>query len=225
MATSRAAAILIASVLLCGGGPRSVRAERARPAIARISLSNDRGHVAAEITTAGLFSERIVGTVQSGLPAVVDLFCIFSAPGGETARENVLSFTLRCDVWENTYLIEGPDTTITYFTFAAMRSAIEHMRGVGLDPSGSLDPGRSYRLRMSVMISPLRGVDRDRIAGWVSENMRSSADDSWREQVLNLNDLISHFFSRGRGDVNRSEWYESGFFKPGALPAGDEERE
>ncbi len=223
MATRRAAAILIASVLLLGGGPKSVRAEGARPAIARIRLSIEGGRLAADVATTGLFSERIVGTVRSGLPAVVDLFCIISTPGGGTARENVHSFTLRYDVWEDTYSIKGPDTTVAFTTFAAMRGAIEHMRGVRLDPSGALDPARSYRLRMSVMISPLRGVDRDRIAGWVSENMRSSEDASRREQVLNLNDLISHFFSRERGGVNRSGWYESAFFKPGALDAGGEE--
>jgi len=224
MATSRVAAMIIASVLLLGGGPKPVRAEEARPAIARLRLSIDRGYVAGDVTTTGLFSERVVGTVQSGLPAVVDLFCILSAPGGGTVREEVLSFTLGYDVWEDTYSIKGPDTTLTFPTFAGMRSAIEHVRGVRLVPSGGLDPGRSYRLKVSVAISPLRGADRDKIAGWVSENMRSSEDGARREQVLDLNDLISHFFSRERGDVNRSGWYESAFFKPGALPAGDEEQ-
>jgi hypothetical protein len=225
MAMRKAAAIVFACVLLWGRGRGAGRAAGARPEIARVRLVEDGGHLAADIVTTGLFSERIVGTVQSGLPAVVDLFCIFSTPGGGTARENVISFTLRYDVWEDTYSIEGPDTTLGYASFAAMRAAIEHMRGVRLDPSGALDPARSYRLRLSVMISPLRGADRERIAGWVSENMRSSDDDSWREQVLDLNDLISHFFSRGRGSADRSEWYESAFFKPGALPAGGEGRE
>jgi hypothetical protein len=223
MATSRMAALILASAFLLGLWPQSVRAGEARPAIVRVRLSIDGGYVAGDVTTAGLFSERIVGTVQSGLPAVVDLFFDLAALGGGTIREDVRSFTLRYDVWGDTYSIEGPDTTLSFATFAGMQRAIEHVRGVRLAPFGAFDPGRSYRLRMSVMISPLRGVDRDKIAGWVSENMRSSEDDSWREQVLNLNDLISHFFSRERGDVNRSGWYESAFFKPGGLPAGDEE--
>jgi len=223
MATSRVAATIIASVLLCGSGPGSVRAEEARPEIARVRLSIDRGYVAGDVTTTGLFSERIVGTVQSGLPAVVDLFVILSAPGGGTIREDVRSFTLVYDVWADTYSIEGPDTTLAFPTFADLRRAIEHMRGVRLVPSGGLDPGRPHRLKLSVAISPLRSADRDRIAGWVSENMRSSEDGSRREQVLDLSGLIGHFFSRGRGGVNRSKWYESESFKPGALPARDEE--
>ena len=79
------------------------------------------------------------------------------------------------------------------------------------------------RLNICIMINPLRGADREKIAGWVSENMRTSEDDSWRGQVLNLNELISHFFSRERGIVNQSSWYKSSYVKPDSLRAPDTE--
>ncbi len=217
-------AAILASVLLIGGGPISVCAEEPRPAIERVQLAVDRGYIVGDVESSGLFSERITGTVQSGLPAVADLFYYFSALDGSTAAENVLSFSLRYDVWEDIYSIVAPDTTLSFPTFAEMQQAIEGLHQLKLVHIDSLDPDRSYRLLVSITITPLQGVDREKITGWMDENMRTSEDNSWHGQMLNLNELISHFFSREQGIVNRSSWYKSAFFKPDSLGAPDQEK-
>ncbi len=216
-------ATICVGVLLIGGWSGTVRAENSRPVIENVSLAVERGYVMGDITCSGLFSERITGTVKSGLPAFVDLFYYFSTLDGSTVAENVLSFSLRYDVWDDVYSIEEPDTTLTFPDFIDMRRAIENLHRLKLVPLDSLDSGRPYRLHISIMINPLRSADREKIAGWVSENMRTSEDDSWRGQVLNLNELISHFFSGGRDVVNRSGWYKSDFIKTDSLRAPDKE--
>jgi len=216
-------AVVSASVLLIGGWSRTVRAEDPRPDIERVTLAVDQGYITGEVAISGLFSERITGTVKSGLPAVVDLFYYFSTLDGGTVAENVLSFSLRYDVWEDIYSIEAPDTTLSFQTFAEMQQSIENFHRLKLVSLDSLDSDRSYRVHMSIMINPLRGADREKIAGWVSENMRTSEDDSWHGHVLNLNELISHFFSRERGVVNQSNWYKSDFVKPDSLRVPEKE--
>jgi hypothetical protein len=223
MAGSRVTAAIIASAFLIGGWSRSVQAEEPRPTIVRVSLAVDQGFITGDVTSSGLFSERITGTVKSGLPAVVDLFYYFSTLDGSAVAESVLSFSLRYDVWEDVYSIEAPDTALSFHTFAEMQRAIEDLHQLKLISLDSLDSDRSYRVHMSIMVNPLRGADRERIAGWVSENMRTSEDDSWHGQVLNLNELISHFFSRERGVVNQSSWYKSSFVKPDSLREPDTE--
>ena len=216
-------AVICASILLIGGVSRPVHAEDPHPDISRVSLAVDQGYILGDVTSSGLFSERITGTVKSGLPAVVDLFYYFSNLDGSTVAENVLSFSLRYDVWDDIYSIEAPDTTLSFSTFSEMQQAIENLHQLKLISLDSLDSNRSYRVHMSIIINPLRGVDREKIAGWVSENMRTSEDDSWHGQVLNLNELISHFFSRERGVVNQSSWYKSDFVKPDSLRVPDKE--
>jgi len=216
------AAILV-SALLIASGPLPVRAEEPHPAIDRVRLAVDRGYIVGNVESSGLFSERITGTVQSGLPAVADLFYYFSTLDGSAVAENVLSFSLRYDVWEDIYSIIAPDTTLSYATFAGMQQAIEDLHQLKLVPLDSLDPDRSYRVHVSITITPLQGVDRAKITGWMDENMRTSEDNSWHGQVLNLNELISHFFSREQGIVNRSSWYRSALFKPDSLGAPDQE--
>jgi hypothetical protein len=216
-------AAISASVLLIGAWSRPVRAGDSPPTIARVTLAVDQGYITADVASSGLFSERITGTIKSGLPAVVDLFYYFSTLDGGTVAENVMSFSLRYDVWEDTYSIEVPDTTLSFQTFAEMQQAIENLHKLKLVSLDSLDSDRSYRVHMSIMINPLRGVDREKIAGWVSETMRTSEDDSWHGHVLNLNELISHFFSPEHGVVNQSSWYKSDFVKPDSLRAPDKE--
>ena len=224
MTGSKAIAAISAVFLLIGGWSRPVYADDTRPAIAHVSLAVNQGYITGDVASSGLFSERITGTVKSGLPAVVDLFYYFSTPDGSTVSENVLSFSLGYDVWEDIYSIKAPDTTISFPTFAKMQQAIENLHQLKLVAVDSLDSDRSYRVHMSIMINPLRGADRKKIAGWVSENMRTSDDDSWHGQVLNLNELISHFFSKERGVVNQSSWYRSDFIKPDSLLAPDKEK-
>jgi hypothetical protein len=224
MKRSVVTAVILAGAFLVAGRPQSVRAEEPHPAIVSVRLAAEGGYVTGDVTSSGLFSERITGTVQSGLPAVVDVFYYFSTPDGGTAAENVLSFSLHYDVWEDVYSVEAPDTTLSFPTFAAMQQAIQKLHHLKLVSLDSLDPSRSYRVHMSIMINPLRGADRDEIAGWVSENMQESEDDSWHGQVLNLNELISHFFSRERGVVNRSSWYKSASIKPDSLRMLDKEK-
>jgi hypothetical protein len=221
---SKAVASICAVLLIVGGWSRPAHAEDSRPTIERVTLAVDQGYITGDVVSSGLFSERIIGTVESGLPAVVDLFYYISTPDGGTVSENVLSFSLCYDVWEDIYSIKAPDTTRSFPTFAKMQQAIENLHRLKLVALDSLDSDRSYRVQMSIMINPLRGVDRERIAGWVSENMRTGEDDSWHGQVLNLNELISHFFSRERGVANQSSWYKSDFMKIDSLRAPDKEK-
>jgi len=223
MTGSTVTAAILTVALLAGGGSPSVRADEPPPTIVSVHLDAESGYVTGDVISSGLFSERITGTVQSGLPAVVDLFYYFSTLDGGTVAEHVLSFSLRYDVWEDIYSIETPDTTLSFPTFAEMQKAIQELHQLRLVSLDSLDLDRSYRLHMSITVNPLRGADREEIAGWVSENMRASDDDSWHGQVLNLNELISHFFSRERGVVNQSNWYKSAFVKPDSLRALDKE--
>lgn len=219
------AASFVAFALIVWAGTGDLFAQEPRPEITDITLAADSEFVALDVTCTGLFSERIIGTVQSGLPAVVDLLYYFTDRGGGVLAEDVSSFALQYDVWDDIYFIESPDTTRSFPSFATMQQAIERIQHLKLVPLKALKPDRSYRVHMSIIVNPLKGIDRTRIADWVSDNVRTRVDDSWREQVLNLNNLISHFFSREREVVNQSAWYRSEYFKPDSLRGLNREAE
>lgn len=217
--------MMILGGLLLAATPRHARSEDELPSIVRIQLYVEDGHVIGDITSDGLFSERIIGTVRSGLPAVVELFYYLSLSGDGTILKDVRRFSLGYDVWEDVYSVAREDTTVYFPDFSGMRKAIENLRKVKLISVEEIEPSRSYRIGMSIAINPLQGIDERKIEGWISENMRSSRDNSWREQMLNINDLITHFFSREKETVNRSEWHRTVLFELSSLPLFGEEVE
>jgi hypothetical protein len=217
-------ALFILCVLLGCSWAGSARAGEAEssPAILAVHLYISNEMVTGDIKSAGLFSERIAGTIQSGLPAVVEFFYSLEERGEGSVRRGVLTFELIYDVWDDYYSIKSADTTHTYSTYDAMTRAVQNLRYIALVPMHKMDSDGEYFFRLGVAVNPLRGSDRQKIAGWVGENVRgeTASNQSWREQVLNLNDLIQHFFAK-RKDANRSEWFQTQFFKPGTLLVHD----
>ncbi len=192
-----------------------------RPTIVEVELHIDDGYLEADITARGLFSERITGTVQSGLPAVVEFFYHLMEPGGSPVEGGVRSYSLKYDVWDDVYSITGQDSTIFLPSLEAMRSVIQHMKSISLVPVEKMVPERSYFVQVSVAVNPLQGTDKGEMTGWVRQHVESS-ETSWHEQVLNVNELIERFFSSDDDSPMRSKWFRSAVFRPYLLPAGSE---
>jgi hypothetical protein len=216
-------ALLLA--VISRGTPAHGGAARAeKPVILGASLSSSDGLLVGDLTCAGIFSERIAGTIQSGLPAVVELLYRLVRDEGGTAIRGLHAYELRYDVWEDRYSMKGDSGTTEFASFEGISNSIEHLRSVAIIPIARLDRDAAYAVQFSIAVHPLQGMERERIAGWVGEQMRNDADDSWRENVLDLNDLIQHFLSREKDTANRSPWYQTEFFKPGDLPPAKEDR-
>jgi hypothetical protein len=217
------ALFILCVLLLCSRADSAFAGEAdTSPAVLAVHLYISNEMIAGDIKSSGLFSDRVAGTIQSGLPAVVEFFYSLEARGLGSVRRGVLTFELIYDVWDDYYSIKGTDTTRTYSTYDAMTRAVQNLRHISLVPARKLNPDGEYSFRLGVAVNPLRGSDRRKIAGWVGENVggETVSNRSWREQVLNLNDLIQHFFAK-RKDASRSEWFQTEFFTPGALLVHD----
>lgn len=196
--------------------------EEKRPAIMQIDLYIENGYLTGDITSRGVFSERIIGTVQSGLPAVVQLFYHLTESSGRPVQEGVHSYSLEYDVWDDVYSVTWQDSTVLLPSLEAMRSMIEHMKSITLAPVERMLPQRSYSVQMSIAVNPLQGTDSKEMTGWVMQNVGRRGS-SWHEQVFSVNDLIEHFFSSEEDLPMRSEWFRSAPFKPHLLSARDRE--
>jgi hypothetical protein len=219
----RSIALIIAGGLLFSASTSPARADEECPVILQIDLYLESGWLTGDVTATGLLSDRIVGTIQSGLPAVVELFYLLVESGGGTVAEGMQSYSLEYDVWDDRYFVKSTNSRTPLPTLEAMRSMVEGMRNISLVPVDRMIQERSYFVRMSVAVNPIQGTDKRRMEGWVRENVKSGTEDSWHEQVLNVNDLISHFFSREEGSARISEWFDSPLFRPSELSIRHEE--
>jgi hypothetical protein len=160
--------------------------------------------------------------VQSGLPAVVELLYSFVGKNDKPIAGGIHAFELRYDVWDDFYVVESVDSTRRYTSLSGMTRAIENLTDIELIPLDRTPASGECAVKFSIAVHPLRSREQKRIAGWVGANVEGGSDGSWHEQVLNLNDLISHFFSREKDSANRSPWYRTVYFNPRTLPAGGE---
>ena len=209
------AAIVI--ILIGAGGA----AADDRPVVSGVSPYVSRGLLVCDVHCGGLLSERIVGTVKSGLPAVVELIYAFETSGGKTVGGGVHSFELRYDVWEDVYSIAAGDSSETFAGptgFDDLSAAIERLHGVAIVPMDLLDASLEYTLLVSVAVHPLTGTQKRRVEGFVEESVGARSHQSWREQLLSINELISRFFARDKGASNQSDVFRTSQFAPGELP-------
>lgn len=200
--------------MVCAGG--AVADER--PVVSGASPYVSGSQIVCDVSCGGLLSDRIVGTVTSGLPAVVELLYTIEARGGDLVENGIYSFELRYDVWEDVYSIVSGDSTRTFGSFEEMGAAIDHMRGVSIVPVEMVDPSVEYAVLLTVAVHPLTGSEKRRVEGFVEESVGARSHQSWREQVLNINELINRFFSRDKGVSNRSDVFRTDYFSPGDLP-------
>lgn len=202
---------------LCTG--EAVAEERPKVASAEVFVTD--GGVVAQVTVRDLFSERIVGTVQSGLPAVVELMFKLTEGKRRTVNQGLISYELSYDVWDDRYAIATADSTRAFPSFDEMKNAI-HSLLIRIAAPGSLSADAEYSAMFAVAVYPLRGKEQQQIQGWVSDAVRGGAPGDQRQQLLNLNELIEHFFARNQ-DATRSEWYHTVGFRLSDLPKrGDE---
>ncbi len=201
-------------LLMCAG---SVAADE-RPVVSDVSVYVADGRVVCDVSCSGLFSEQIEGTVKSGLPAVVELLYSVEEEKGGTVSSGIYSYELRYDVWDDIFFVQIGDSSRSFDSFDGLKNTIEQLQAVTVLPVDRVNRDGLYTVLVTVAVHPLSGSDKKRIAGFVEETVGARSHDSWREQVLNINDLIGWFFARDKGTSNRSDTFETPTFSFDTLP-------
>jgi hypothetical protein len=209
MKTGRIFMTVVGTGLILAALPASARAPSSeRPVIRDARIYTDGSILFCDLTSSGMLSDRITGTVKSGLPAVVELFYHLKTKGRGISVEGIHSWSLRYDVWEDIYSVSDGDTTVTIESIEAMDNMISRLKGISLIPFSRLTGGKRFMVKFSIAVNPLSGSEGEQVEGWIEESAGVRQESSWREQVLNVNDLISNLFSKSRDAASRSEWFE-----------------
>jgi hypothetical protein len=181
----------------------------------RVDVTTAGNEVVCTIVSSGLFSEQVVNTVESGLPAVVELLYRVVDARDHALRRGLYTMEIRCDVWNDVYSLARDDTSYTYASFALVAAAVEQLQRVRVMPVSALRGVTSIAVECNIAVYPLRGKEQREIVGWVEEQVGGQSSRTWREQVLNIDDLIQRLQSRDSG--RRSDWLRSAVY---TLPSG-----
>ena len=133
--------------------------------------------------------------------------------GGVVVQERLLEWSLRFDLWEGRYLLEGPDGPRSLPSLAAADSVWSRLAGEPVCPLERLQSSVEYRLTVRIAVRPLAAADRERLSRYVS---RHSGGGSGEQVNLDLGAVLAGVFGR-RQQGERTVEYIGTWFRAGEL--------
>ncbi len=186
-----------------------IRVERITP-----GLSGDSLVVSADFKN--LFSKKIVGTIQSGLPSIVEIQ-IKLLEGTRQIVRKPISRSIEFDVWEERYLVRSPDTTQVYFEFEQVKRASNRLLNAFLISRALLAAAKNYTIQIRVGIVPISAHQANKVSYWLENPNQSeeaiASDNRASGFSLNINKLVSFFVSNKKGSQFNSKWFSSRPFR------------
>jgi hypothetical protein len=162
------------------------------------------GWLSCEIRSSDMMDPRIESTVESGLPGA----CLYElrlkwSDDGEIVRLP-LQLSLRLDLWEEVYYVEGAGREERFSSLARADSAWAHLENVRLLPLDQLDANRPLELEVMLIVSPLGAEQR----AWIDDYVSQASRNQRSELTLNLGGFLKKVFGNdkdaGRASASRS---------------------
>lgn len=177
-------------------------------------LSGDSLVVSADFKN--LFSRKIVGTIQSGLPSIVEIQ-IKLFEGTKQIVRKLISRSIEFDVWEERYRVRSPDTTQVYFEFEQVKQAANRLMNVFLISKALLAATKNYTIQIRVGIIPISAHQANKVSYWLENPNQSeeaiASDNRSSGFSLNINKLVSFFVNKKKGSQFSSKWFSSRSFR------------
>lgn len=187
----------------------TIRVERITP-----SLNEGRLTISAEF--ANLFSRKITGTIQSGLPSIIQTEIRFQNNDRKTLHNERLSRTISYDIWDERYTVKDGDTTAVFRDFELAQRFCRQLRHSFQPADFNLARNESYVAQIRVGIIPISSGQAEKVTDWLLDPNQTeeqiAADERDSGFRLNLNKLLSFFVSSEKSNF-ASDWFSSEKFR------------
>ncbi len=172
----------------------AVRAEGPAASVvsAEVHVRDDWLH--ASVQFRNLLDLRTASTIDSGLSGVCAYEISVLGPGDAALGRRTWTLRLEHDLWEDRYVISGPDGDMDVAGLAAMDSVCSRIDAVRLVPLSRLEPDGVYSLTVVVEVLPLAMEDQDRLSQYISRRGGGTRE----ELDLDLGSLFGRIFKGGR---------------------------
>ncbi len=177
--------------------------------------------ILARVQLENLFAPKIVSTIRSGLPAIVQHDFRLMVDGKEKARA-LQAVEVKYDIWAQRYRLAFPDTVRFAATFTEVEKILRDFQTTAFFQGMMRDGATVYRLRLRVAVVAISAEQSRQLLQRITSNDfegGTSAAEAGRSGFsLNLNDLISFFFGGEQRAHGLSEWAVSPPLRGAGLP-------
>jgi hypothetical protein len=220
--------LLLAVLLACVLGPVAA-AGQAKIHVSVVTPAVQDGALLVGVECAQLFSPRSLSTLQSGLPAVLQLelrllrgtrtqtMLGLGQEEFELVRTVREAHSIRYDVWDERYTIgqRGRDPQVVE-TVQAAESLTATFSAIELASLTQLATAATYKVRARVQLLPISEEQGDRVADWLREPdaLGGIPDDGEEGRFgFDVSELLSALWGGGKPTRDRSDWFEGDGFR------------
>ena len=172
--------------------------------IKRVTPRVSQARLAVTIEIENLFSEKIIGTIRSGLPSVVFVDIELAEKGGRRIARQRIVQSISYDIWQERYTIERDTLRRTLANFDSMQQASSTLHDIEMSALAQLKGQLSYVLTVQAGISPISGRQSQKFSSWLQDSDEIRSDVGSLERAagfqLNLSKLVSFLIG---GDKRR----------------------
>lgn len=186
------------------------------PRIVSLVAKTD-SNLAVTVQLAEIFSAKIVGTIRSGLPAVIRFdFRLIEEPDNEI-RQTTRSLHILYDLWNERYRLRFNGREQFVSDFAEMQKNCENIEDSNLMPRQWLSSQKSYRLRLQIAVIPISTKQNQQLQDWLESSEATEESSPGEERAnefrFNLSKFLSFFVGKKDRPLGTSEWVWSPPFR------------
>jgi hypothetical protein len=185
--------------------------------VQNIEPSLNQNYLAVSAVFQNLFSPKIVGTIQSGLPSIIEIEIKLLQEDKRSVLHKRFTRTISYNIWEERYTINSEDTTNTFYDFEEAKKFSSEFKNLALIEKNNLDENAKYKFLIRVGIIPISTMQAEKVTDWLRDPNQSeeylASDDRASGFKLNLNKLVSFFVGNKKRSQYSSSWYSSDAFR------------
>jgi hypothetical protein len=187
-----------------------------QPKIRGLSATPRGERVIARVRLENLFAPKIVSTIRSGLPAIVQHDFRLQTENGEEKARALQTLEVKYDIWAQRFRLAFPDTVRFAATFEEVEKMLKDFEIPALF-TPTLERSPACRLRLRVAVIPISAEQNrkllQRLAGDDFEADNTTTEAGRSGFSLDLSSLISFFFAGEERAHGASAWAASPPFR------------
>jgi hypothetical protein len=164
-----------------------------------------------------LFAPKIVGTIKSGLPALLNFDMRLHEEAGREVWRGDQSWKILYDLWTEKYRLRTSGEEKFFDNFSGLEEFCRRFQSGPLLSQAYLQRDKKYRVRVQVIVIPISSRQKEQLRDILEASesgQESNPAESRRNSFsVNISQLISFFMSGKSQPDGASEWGESAAFR------------
>jgi hypothetical protein len=173
------------------------------------------GKLYVNIRIDNLFTRKVIGTIQSGLPSAVLVEIQLLEKGRRKVAQKQIVQSISYNIWEERYTIVSDSTSEKLRDFDRALERGSAVENAFIVDARFLQPETTYILKVQVEISPISSLQTQKLSDWLQESDETQSEIVSGERSsgfkFNLSKLVSFLVGGNSKSANSSPGHKFEF--------------